>query len=289
MFSVLICSINKTFLENVKLNIAQTIGQKFEIIVWDNLLDPKPITEVYNLLASKANYPYWCFIHEDISFETHNWSEKLLSTFEQNPSIGLIGIAGAKYKSRSPSGWSTGILKYDYCNIFHKDKNGQIQHLYNNPTNSIVEPVVNVDGVFMVIRREVWKDANFNSDLLTGFHLYDIDFSLQVFRNWSIAVIFDIDITHFTQGGDYGNIWLKYTLLWHKKFSTHLPVSLAAGNLPKNIENTITKNWLYRLSSENITARNKWKWIKNTNSVFKPGTWPYIGYFLIRRIFTKLK
>ena len=85
MFSILVCSINDSFLENLKINIRETIGCNFEIFVWNNLAEQKPITEVYNLLASKAQYPYWCFIHEDIRFDTMNWAAYLLKAFEDHP------------------------------------------------------------------------------------------------------------------------------------------------------------------------------------------------------------
>ena len=46
MFSILVCSINASFFENLKINIRQTIGCEFELLVWDNLAEQKPITEV---------------------------------------------------------------------------------------------------------------------------------------------------------------------------------------------------------------------------------------------------
>ena len=73
MFSILICSINVSYLEKLKINIQETIGNEYELLVWDNLANTKPISEVYNLLAEQARYPYYCFIHEDIQFQTENW------------------------------------------------------------------------------------------------------------------------------------------------------------------------------------------------------------------------
>ena len=71
-------------LENLKLNIAETVGYEFEIIAWNNLTEQKPITEVYNLLAAKAKYPYWCFIHEDIRFDTVHWAVNLIKAFDES-------------------------------------------------------------------------------------------------------------------------------------------------------------------------------------------------------------
>lgn len=285
MFSILICSVNNAYLEKIKLNIQETIGHTYELLVWDNVINPKPITEVYNLLAARAQYPYWCFIHEDISFQTDQWAEKLLNAFEQNLDTGLIGIAGSKYKSRTPSGWSTGILDLDYCNIFHQDREGNTKHLYNNPKHTVYEPVVNVDGVFMAIRRKVWESAHFNDEFLRGFHCYDIDFSFRVIDKWKAAVLFNINIMHFTQGGNFGNEWLADTLEWHKKISGRLPQSTGDFTIPSGTENKIARNWLYRLHTEDISLKEKWRWIRACNSWKDPFAWLYIGLFLFGKYF----
>ena len=280
MFSIIVCSINSIYLERLKLNLDQTIGQPFELLVWDNLADEKPITEVYNLLASKAQYPYWCFIHEDIRFDTIHWAGNLLKAFDDHPEIGLIGIAGAKYKSKTASGWSTGLTEMDCCNIRHQDKDGQVQIIYMNPNNSIFEPVVNVDGVFIAIRREVWKTARFNEKNLRGFHLYDIDFSFHVLQHWKAAVLFNIDIMHFTQGGNYGDAWVEPTLRWHALFSKQLPQSSGINAAHNNLERKIGVFWLRRLSVEKISLINKWKWIQAGKFWQDPRVWPFIALFL---------
>jgi hypothetical protein len=283
MFSILVCSINALYLERLKINLNQKVGQPFELLIWDNLAEPKPITEVYNQLASQAKYPYWCFIHEDISFLTMNWAEHLKKAFEDHPETGLIGIAGAKYKSKTPSGWSTGLLELDCCNIYHKDENGHEQHIYMNPGKSDFEPVVNVDGVFIAIRREVWKNAHFNEKDLRGFHLYDIDFSMHVVKNWKAAVVFTIDIMHFTQGGNYGDAWLEPTFSWHEIFSNQLPQSIRHNKSIKSIEKKIAIFWLRRLSTEIISWKNKMRWVRAGKTWFYPEAWLYIGVFLFKR------
>jgi|SRR5450432_732047 hypothetical protein len=280
MFSILICSMNASFLEKLKINIRETIGNEYEILVWDNLAEQRPITEVYNILASRARYPYWCFIHEDIRFETMNWADNLRKAFAENPGTGLIGIAGAKYKSKTPSGWSTGLKELDYCNIYHQDQNGLTQHIYMNLSKNVFEPVTNVDGVFIVVRREVWNSAQFNEENLRGFHLYDIDFSFHVVKHWKAAVLFNIDIMHFTQGGNYGDAWLEPTLRWHSLFSNQLPQSTEKDSANKSWEKKIRIFWLKRLSDEKISWKNKWKWIQAGKTLLDPMAWPFIVLFL---------
>jgi hypothetical protein len=280
MFSILVCSINASFLENLKINIAERIGYEFEILIWDNLVEQKPITEVYNFLASKAKYPYWCFVHEDIRFETGNWAANLLKAFNESPELGLIGIAGSKYKSKTPSGWLTGITELDCYNICHQTMDGRVTHFYLNPNNSIIEPVVNVDGVFIVIRREVWQSTRFNDGILRGFHLYDIDFSFHVIQHWKAGVIFNIDIKHFTQGGNYGDAWVEPTLRWHALFSNQLPQSTGINSPGNKLERKIGLFWLRRLSVEKISWKNKWKWIRVSKSWRNLKAWPFIALFL---------
>ncbi len=285
MFSIIVCSINTSYLEKLKINIHETIGNTYELLVWNNITEQRPITEVYNMLAAQAQYPYWCFIHEDIRIETMNWSENLRMAFEEHPETGLIGIAGAKYKSKTPSGWSTGISDLDYCNIFHEDQMHNRVHIYMNPGGSQFEPVVNIDGVFMAIRREVWKSAHYNADLLQGFHLYDIDFSFHVLKHWKAAVIFNIDILHFTEGGNYGDAWVEPTIRWHNIFSRQLPQTNTKGIALKPVEKEISRFWLKRLSTENISWKNKWRWIMSGKTWQDPTAWPAIGLFLFGKHF----
>lgn len=280
MFSIIVCSINSVYLNELKLNLDQTVGHPFELLVWNNQSEQKPITEVYNLLASKAQYSYWCFIHEDIRFDTMNWAGHLLKAFEDHPETGLIGIAGAKYKSKTASGWSTGLTDLDCCNIRHQDKDGQVLNIYLNPNNTTFEPVANVDGVFIAIRREVWQTSRFNETDLRGFHLYDIDFSFHVLQHWKAAVLYNIDIMHFTQGGNYGDAWVEPTLHWHAKFSKELPQSTGVNKSQKILERKIGIFWLRRLSVEKISLKNKLKWVWSANSWKTPKAWPFIFLFL---------
>jgi hypothetical protein len=280
MFSILICSLNESYLSGIKSNIQETIGHPYELLIWDNSVQQKPITEVYNSFAARAQYPYWCFIHEDIRFETKNWSENLRVAFEGHPDTGLLGIAGARYKSRTPSGWSTGFRDFDFCNIWHEDKKLNRQHIYLNPNGSLFEPVVNVDGVFMVIRREVWRDAQFNEVFLRGFHLYDIDFSFHVNKKWKAAVLFNINILHFTEGGNYGDAWVEPTIRWHEKFGSGLPQHVAGQIKERATEREIGRFWMRRLSVEKISWKNKWKWILSSKCWRDPSAWYATGLFL---------
>ena len=114
----------------VQQNITDTIGVPWEAIIIDNTISPKGITQVYNKAAAQAKFDILCFVHEDVLFTTQNWGETLINTFKADNRVGLIGVAGSKYKSKLPSGWFSGISAIDCCNIAHLDKDNNQQVMY---------------------------------------------------------------------------------------------------------------------------------------------------------------
>ena len=218
MISVIICSANQAFAQQVQKNIAETIGVTWEPVIIDNTQSPKGITHIYNLGAARAQYDILCFVHEDVLFQTQNWGVKIIESFKNDNSLGLIGIAGSKYKSKTPSGWYSGFPELDCCNITHLNNDNQKQSIYFNPSpGSQTQRVIVLDGVFLCCPRNVWEITRFDDILLKDFHLYDLDFSSRVAEKYKVIVTFGIDIIHITKGMHYGNKWLESTLVWHKE------------------------------------------------------------------------
>jgi len=284
MISVIICSINKDFAAQVKSNIEETIGVPWEPIIIDNAINSLPITKVYNLGAEKASYDILCFVHEDVLFKTKDWGAKILHYFDSDKQLGLVGVGGSKYKSKTPSGWFCGIKELDCCNITHIDKAGNVEVLFMNPQpEKILQPVVTVDGVFMCCPKDVWLITKFDEVLLTDFHLYDIDFSLRVSEKYKSIITFEIDILHIVKGNHYGNKWLESTLLWHKHFVERLPSAVQGLVVKKAIfESSIARIWLIRLKHEKLSFVNKLKWLSAIRVWKLPNVWLYIPLFLVK-------
>lgn len=267
----------------VKRNIENTIGVPWELILMDNSVMKKGITEVYNIGAQQSRFDILCFVHEDVLFRAENWGSKIAGYFEQDPELGIIGVAGSKYKSKTLSGWATGINEFDCCNIMHVDNEGREQRIYLNPDNvKDIQRTLTIDGVFMCTRKPVWQRLHFNETLLKGFHVYDIDYSVRVSKSHKVAVTFEIETSHFTTGGDFGNAWMNDTTKWHKANNNSLPCYLPQDeklNIDK-IETIIKKNWLHRLKGEQITFRNRMKWLIQSRAYRHVEMWPVIFVFL---------
>jgi len=278
MISVLICSADNSLLNQVRENIEQTIGVEYEILYFNNL-EGKGICEVYNYLASRARFSYLCFVHEDVLFQTANWGLKIEDIFYRDPAIGVVGVAGSKYKSKNFSGWYSGIQSLDCANILHRNKYGD-ESIYLQPNKEkMLEEVVSLDGVFICCRKEIWAQSKFNEADLKGFHFYDIDFSVRASGICRLAVTYDINIFHITTGGDFGNNWVETAIEYHLRAGKLLPVTKLISQ-SGSIEEKISSTWLDFLKKYRISWKNKWRWIRMQNLHHKPVLFYPIARFL---------
>lgn len=232
MISIIISSSNPQYLSAVKKNIADTIGVPYEILAVPNGDGKRGICAVYNAAGAAAKYDVLCFMHEDIQFRTRDWGHNVVEVLT-NPAIGLIGIAGSKYKSLMPCGWSCpGITRpWHKANFIQNFKFTDLktQHFVYNTDAEQVSEVATIDGVWMCTRKSVFDTIKFDEQLLTGFHGYDLDYSLQVRKHYRVCVTFGVLIEHFSEG-NYSLDWMNAMLKLHDKHKHSLPVIV--GDIP---------------------------------------------------------
>lgn len=246
MLSILICSVNASLLKQVSANIAATVAVTYELLVADNKITSEGICKVYNRLAAQAQYPYLCFIHEDVLLHSIGWGKTLIDLLADK-SIGLVGISGTVYKSKYAGSWS--------CCQPSLYRTNSIQHFKNSATpiatntsyeNSVYEEVAVIDGVFMAIRKDMFQQFWFDENLLSEFHCYDIDYSMQVKQRYKVVVSYAILLEHFSEG-KLSNDWLSSSLLVHKKWQKKMPVAT-------EVIGDDTKNYNDYLAVKNVLA-----------------------------------
>lgn len=279
MLSIIICSNNPELFNQVQKNIQQTIGINYEILYFDNRKINKGICSVYNELAAKSKFSYLCFLHEDILIQTKDWGIKLIEIFSTDDKIGLIGIAGCKYKSQYFSGWFSGLKELDCANYIHQYKNGS-EFVHLSPSDSDgLEEVVCIDGVFMCCTKEAWSKNQFNEKLLTGFHFYDIDFSLKIAHSYKVVVTYHLQLTHITTGGDYSSNWINIAIKYHQHKRDELPFSkITVDN--SFVDKSVIKTTMDFLKMYHISFRNKIKWVTLQELYLSPAYYYSILKFL---------
>ncbi len=255
MLSIIISSYKPSDFNCLLENVDVTIGVEYEIIKVDNpgLMG---ICEAYNKGAVLAKYHYLCFMHEDLIFHTKDWGKKLISHLNDK-SIGLVGVAGGLYKSKSVEAWGIAPIEFARMNVLQGYKSGQpTQHIFSNPHLEKKADVVTLDGLWLSTRRDVWEANKFDEDLFKGFHFYDIDFSLKIAQSYRVCVVYDILIEHKSEG-HIDKSWVFNAMIFHKKWKSILPYYI--GDIKKakqrEIENDRAASFLFKLKYFNFSRK----------------------------------
>jgi len=210
MLSIIISSYQNHFFEQISENISQTIGDKIEyeiVKIWNP--GKMGICKAYNSGAAQSEYDNLLFLHEDVLFTEYNWGEKLLQILTL-PNCGVVGVAGGDYYSYVPgSWWNSG---HKFLHFIQTDNNGQqfLNNRCNFPENTTEIPVKSLDGVFLACTRKVYNTIKFNENI-TGFHGYDLIFSLEASKKYTNFVTDQILINHFS-AGSISKEWLNNIL-----------------------------------------------------------------------------
>lgn len=221
-FTLICCSVDPTAAEALRCNIAETVGEPFEFVVWNNKGRNTGLCEVYNRCAARAAGEYLCFVHEDVRFLTQGWGGRLAVKLCE-PDCGVIGFAGSVLKLRRTTAWLHGVGDMRSNYVQH---HGGGRHLHaKNPGGGEFSPVVTLDGMCLAVRREVWAAVPFDDAAFPGFHCYDLDFTTAVavagYRNW---VCNTVCVEHFS-AGSYSYGWLEALERYHRKWADRLPLS----------------------------------------------------------------
>jgi hypothetical protein len=225
MLSIIICHRRKELLSALKSNIEETIGIPYELVVIDNSENNYSILSAYNEGVKKAKYDLLCFSHEDILFHTKDWGKKVITHFEDSATE-MIAVAGALAQSEIPSAWW-------YNNYFAKsvnnvlmpsnDKNDKkLYHYKTNPAETKTEVAV-IDGVWFCIRKSLFDEIAFDEKTFKGFHLYDMDISMQVSQHSKVFVVNDILLQHFSNG-KITQSYYEDLISFTEKWKPYLPV-----------------------------------------------------------------
>lgn len=225
MITIIICSISSDRLLDIKCNIDQTIGVEYEIISIDNKEKKWSIAKAYNYGAKMAKYPYLLFVHEDVKFHSQGWGGFIIQKLME-PDCGVVGFAGAKVRLDCYSGWGYDG-RYHVTYLYQGLGNGlaefYVSHAYMNRPFS---EVIVLDGLALFVKKDVWEQYPFDEELLTGFHCYDIDFTMQIsvahYRNY-VCCSNNCLIEHFSSGS-FDKDWYSMTVRMHEKWRYLLPI-----------------------------------------------------------------
>nr|WP_054949691.1 glycosyltransferase family protein [Numidum massiliense] len=124
----------------------------------------KSMAAAYNM-ALQHNAKYKIYLHQDTFIVNPDFLQDTLAVFQEDDSLGLLGMIGCKVAPPSGTWWEGEKLIGKMIGYHNKTyllfKFGQIR--------APIEAVQSVDGFMMATQYDLpWRD-----DLFTGFHFYD--------------------------------------------------------------------------------------------------------------------
>jgi hypothetical protein len=254
MLSIIVSSYKADVFLNFEASLAKTIGLTYELIKIENK-NEYSLSQAYNLGAAKSKYEILCFIHEDVEFLTRDWGAIIIGLFEEIENLGVIGLSGAKVKSHLPTGWSTQLSEYDVWNLVNYRNDNYLFHTTRRGKEQFANVKV-LDGMFLATKKSIWEEFRFDESL-SGFHLYDLDFSLRATAKYLGIVSYEFLIIHFSTGG-FNEDWIKSTLEYHKRIDKVDLFEHRVYNEPK-----IRRSWYRFLSRFEITKENKIRYMES--------------------------
>ena len=183
-----------------------------------------PLAKVYNKaidFAIKEDIEYLVLMHDDIILENFDY-EKMVVYFK---SYDILGVAGASQITiQEPVLWH--LMG---GGIGNNNLHGAVAHLHDEKKHMTAFGVypqhcLIMDGVFLAISRKVFKEIRFDEDCPSGFHMYDIDYTLSASLKGFKCGVVDNYITHaspglneFTEDWKVGQSWF---LEKYKKYNS---------------------------------------------------------------------
>jgi len=194
---------------------------KVEIIPFENP-GTHSLSEAYNIILEKSSNDIVVLCHDDIYFETKNWSQKLVKHFKRNPEYGILGVAGSVKIPESGMWWEEPVKMRGIVNHEHEGKKWESK--YSTSIGNQIDDVVLVDGLFIAVKKSNIQKT-FDEEV-KGFHLYDVDFCTRNFiEDVKIGVVYDIRVTHLSIG-QTNEQWEENRKIYAEKYKDSLPLKV---------------------------------------------------------------
>jgi GT2 family glycosyltransferase len=201
MISIVICSITPARYSAVCENLRKMLGpEQHEFI---GIHDATSLAEGYNRGIRQSRGETIIVCHDDIEVVSPKFKDRLLKRLTQFDLIGVAGsnrLAGAKWFDAGPP--------YVFGQVAHilPGADHILDVIWSVPSRAVPNMVV-LDGLFMAGRREVFEKVPFDEQTFTGFHIYDMDFTLRAYQaGYKLAVCTDFILIHCSPG-HYNDTW----------------------------------------------------------------------------------
>ncbi|ADP77868.1 glycosyl transferase family 2 [Methanothermus fervidus DSM 2088] len=160
-----------------------------ERILVDNRFNKfKSAAEALNYAGKKAKGDYLLFCHQDVELLTKDWLKKAEEILEDLDNLGVAGVAGVTKE---------GVKKNVIIHEFPPKR-------WGTPINKPVE-VETVDECLFIVPREVFKKYKFDEKTCQGWHLYCVDYCLDLKKRGFKIYTLPLKIYHLSKHSEEMN------------------------------------------------------------------------------------
>lgn len=157
-------------------------GYEIDILT---ITDAISMTNGYQEAMAASDAKFKIYMHQDVFLLNRNILSDLLSIFQSDPEIGLIGMVGYDTVSSDGIMWHTQSRKGNVYQSHPQSVYPPLQQYQYSLSQDGFSYVALVDGFFMATSR----DLPWNTELLTGWDFYDAFQSMNFLQHeYKIAV-----------------------------------------------------------------------------------------------------
>ncbi|MCQ2082952.1 MAG: glycosyltransferase family protein [Bacteroidaceae bacterium] len=249
MLSLIICSKFPETSDVLLENIADTVGCEYEIIHIDNSKGQYSIFQAYNKGACLSRGDNLCFMHEDLFFHTKDWGFKV-ENYLKDSQIGVLGVAGVGFVpvqgDARMCGYAWRKFNWDRYYTLEKNPRSVLDRNTFKSAGHLYETAV-VDGLWFCMPRSLFQFVKFDDDTYGGFHLYDLDISMQALMTGRKVMLCDDIIVEHDSVGIFNDMFADNLDRFIEKWKNELPLSRGC-DMPDDVKmRTLTINAVERL------------------------------------------
>lgn len=179
-----------------------------ELILVDNSKNKyKNAIEALEYGVQQSKGEYYIFIHQDITFEDKNVLKNMEYQIKSIKDFGIIGVAGYKNKQ---------IIS----NIIH----GQNKEYAGTLSLDVPVACDSVDECLFIIKKSVYDKYKFDKDIIDGWHLYAVEFCLNMRKNNLPVLVIPCNLYHNSNGSSFDKSYYKYLRRLARKYRKNFKV-----------------------------------------------------------------
>lgn len=221
-FAFILCTNNELYLQECLSYIDLLVlpdGYEVDILT---IQDAPNIASGYNDGMTSTDAKYKIYMHQDVFIINPYFFSDILTIFQSDPTIGMIGMIG--YPRISPNGvmwheiWEGCKLLYGKKNIYPNATPASYRYSFSEDG---ISEVALLDGLMMITS----QDLPWDNEILQGWHFYDAFQSMQyLLQGYRIVVPNQRLPWTIHDDGQIASMWdyNKYRKLFMQKYAEYL-------------------------------------------------------------------